>query len=107
MRLSSPGKVPPVPSRPSRRWGLCRFLVFSDVKKNRIWRWEEGGGLFTIGKSLFLDRSGCRTDPNLCATLIEPGEPQGSLSKGMVKGRWTLGLEAVDSGWGGCVGVWS
>ena len=51
----------------------CRFLLFSDVKKNRIWKWEEGNGLFTIGKSLFLGQSGCRTDADTCSRLIEPG----------------------------------
>ncbi|CAM9116579.1 unnamed protein product, partial [Hapterophycus canaliculatus] len=39
-----------------------KYLLFSDVPNNRIWKWEEGGGMFTLGKSLFLDRSGCRGD---------------------------------------------
>ena len=61
------------------------FLLWSDVKKNRIYRWEEGGGLFTIGKSVYLEESGCRSsaadnsssssvsDAARCAALIEPG----------------------------------
>ncbi|GAB5035018.1 gluconolactonase [Nannochloropsis oceanica] len=61
------------------------FLLWSDVKKNRIYRWEEGGGLFTIGKSVYLEESGCRFSPAdnsssssvrdaaRCAALREPG----------------------------------
>eukprot|EP00752_Nemacystus_decipiens_P007272 g6509.t1 len=48
-----------------------QYLLFSDIPKNRIWKWEEGGGLFTLGKSLFLDRSGCRGDH--CSALRMPG----------------------------------
>jgi hypothetical protein len=36
------------------------YLLFSDVKANRLWKWEEGSGLFTIGTSVLLERSGCR-----------------------------------------------
>ena len=43
---------------------LRSYLLFSEVKKNRIWRWEEGTGMFTIGKSIFLQRSGCRSSSN-------------------------------------------
>lgn len=49
------------------------FLIWSDVKKNRIYRWEEGGGLFTIGKSVYMEESGCRSNEELCKTIIEPG----------------------------------
>eukprot|EP00638_Chattonella_subsalsa_P006576 CAMPEP_0117746830 /NCGR_PEP_ID=MMETSP0947-20121206/8166_1 /TAXON_ID=44440 /ORGANISM="Chattonella subsalsa, Strain CCMP2191" /LENGTH=386 /DNA_ID=CAMNT_0005564201 /DNA_START=45 /DNA_END=1205 /DNA_ORIENTATION=- len=48
------------------------YLLFSEVKSNRIWKWERGG-LFTIGTSLFLDKSGCTSDVNRCDGLIEPG----------------------------------
>ncbi|CAM9164413.1 unnamed protein product [Ectocarpus sp. 6 AP-2014] len=48
-----------------------QYLLFSDVANNRIWKWEEGGGLFTLGKSLFLDRSGCRGDH--CSTMEMSG----------------------------------
>ncbi|CAM9264933.1 unnamed protein product [Laminaria digitata] len=48
-----------------------QYLLFSDVPNNRIWKWEEGGGIFTLGKSLFLDRSGCRGDH--CSGLIMSG----------------------------------
>ncbi len=51
------------------------FLLWSDVKKNRIYRWEEGGGLFTIGKSVYLEDSGCRGADvgTRCAANVEPG----------------------------------
>lgn len=49
------------------------FLIWSDVKKNRIYRWEEGGGFFTIGKSVYMEESGCRGNETLCKSLIEPG----------------------------------
>lgn len=32
---------------------------------------QEGGGMLTLGKSLFLDRSGCHGDH--CVDLVEPG----------------------------------
>lgn len=35
------------------------YLIFSQVEFNRLWRWEEGGGAFTIGRSLFLEHAGC------------------------------------------------
>mmetsp|Transcript_5037 Transcript_5037/g.6521 ORF Transcript_5037/g.6521 Transcript_5037/m.6521 type:complete len:408 (+) Transcript_5037:92-1315(+) len=35
------------------------YLLFSQVEFNRLWRWEEGGGAFTIGRSLFLEHAGC------------------------------------------------
>jgi len=36
------------------------YLLFSDVIANRIWRWEVGSGPITIGRTLFMERSGCR-----------------------------------------------
>lgn len=59
------------------------FLLWSDVKKNRIYRWEEGGGLFTIGKSIYLEPSGCRTNATLCQALVEPGKPPREGAGGM------------------------
>ncbi len=35
------------------------YLLFSQPSKNRLWRWEAGGGAFTIGRSLFLEHAGC------------------------------------------------
>ena len=38
------------------------YLLIADVgRSGRIWRWEEGGGPITIGKSLHQERSGCRS----------------------------------------------
>lgn len=30
------------------------------MEQNRLWRWEEGGGAFTIGKSLYMEHAGCQ-----------------------------------------------
>ena len=38
------------------------FLLYSDVKQNNIFRWEEGKGFFTVGKTLYLGQSGCHQD---------------------------------------------
>jgi len=35
------------------------YLLFSQLDRHRLWRWEEGGGAFTIGRSLFLEHAGC------------------------------------------------
>lgn len=48
------------------------YLLFSDTVQNRIYKWEEGKGMFTIGKSIYLERSGCR-DRESCALLREGG----------------------------------
>lgn len=48
-------------------------LVFSDTALNRIYKWEEGKGMFTIGKTIYLDNSGCRNASDRCADLLEPG----------------------------------
>jgi len=38
------------------------YLLIADVgRSGRIWRWEEGGGPITIGRSLHQERSGCRS----------------------------------------------
>ncbi|CAM9956726.1 unnamed protein product, partial [Phaeothamnion confervicola] len=49
------------------------YLLFSDTVANKLYKWEEGKGLFTVGKSVYLDRSGCRADAARCARLREPG----------------------------------
>lgn len=49
------------------------YLLISDSKKNLIWKWEEGGGAFTVGKSVHVGRSGCRSDLHNCVSLSEPG----------------------------------
>ena len=41
------------------------FLLLSSASKaGRVWRWERGGGPIPIGKTLFLEQSGCRSKPN-------------------------------------------
>jgi len=50
------------------------YLIFSDTVQNRIMRWEEGRGLFTVGESLYLSRSGCAGEnAQHCESLKEPG----------------------------------
>lgn len=49
------------------------YLLFSDTIKNQIWKWEDGHGLFTIGKSLYLLNSGCRNNLTWCEMIKESG----------------------------------
>ena len=42
------------------------YLLLADVgRSGRIWRWEVGGGPITIGRSLHMERSGCRSNSNI------------------------------------------
>ena len=50
-----------------------KYLLFSEVDRNRILRWEEGKGLFTVGKSLYLNRSGCHTAQGTCGDMNYSG----------------------------------
>jgi len=50
------------------------FLLYSDIKQNKIFRWEEGKGFFTVGKTMFIDKSGCKQDDMAyCNSLALPG----------------------------------
>jgi gluconolactonase len=49
------------------------FLAYSDTRLNAIYRWDQGKGFFTVGKSIMVSRSGCRTDRAHCDGLVEPG----------------------------------
>jgi gluconolactonase len=49
------------------------YLVYSDMIQNRIFKWEEGKGFFTVGKTVLLKEAGCHSDSALCGTLQEPG----------------------------------
>lgn len=49
------------------------YLLYSDTRQNRIFRWEEGKGLFTVGRTLYMDKSGCKNDPEYCEKMFEPG----------------------------------
>lgn len=49
-------------------------LVFSDTILNRIYKWEEGKGLFTVGKSIYIEKSGCKEESETyCNDMYEPG----------------------------------
>lgn len=48
-------------------------LVFSDTVMNRIYKWEEGKGMFTIGKTVYVDQSGCKADKDYCEAMQEVG----------------------------------
>jgi gluconolactonase len=48
-------------------------LLFSDTVLNQIYRWEEGKGMFTIGKTLHVQNSGCRNANANCAMLRKAG----------------------------------
>ena len=55
------------------------YLMFTDCIKNRIYKWEDGKGFFTVGKSIHSDKSGCLND-EYCEPLSFPG-PNGLLRK--------------------------
>ena len=49
------------------------YLMFSDTIANRIYKWEEGKGLFTVGKTIYVENSGCSIDIAYCESKYEPG----------------------------------
>lgn len=49
------------------------YLLFSDTVGNRIYKWEEGKGMFTVGKTIYMEGSGCFTNPEYCESAYEPG----------------------------------
>ena len=50
------------------------YLLYSDTKLNRIMRWEEGKGFFTVGKTIYINRSGgCKSNHTQCDNILEPG----------------------------------
>jgi len=61
------------------------FLLLSDsASSGKVWRYETGGGLIPIGKSLFLDQSGCRSGHwTSCDDDSGMNGGSGSGSKGM------------------------
>lgn len=42
--------------------GRGYFLISDSLSSGSIWRWEVGGGIITIGRSLFQKESGCRSN---------------------------------------------
>ena len=49
------------------------YLMFSDTVANRIYKWEDGKGMFTVGKTIYVENSGCKSDPAYCKSMGEPG----------------------------------
>lgn len=49
------------------------YLLYSDTEQNRIWRYDEGKGLFSVGKSVRIPNSGCKSNSTVCLSLAEPG----------------------------------
>ncbi len=49
------------------------YLVFSDSMQNRVYKWEDGKGFFTVGKTILLKSAGCFKNETLCEELLLPG----------------------------------
>lgn len=49
------------------------YLMFSDTRQNRVYKWEEGKGFFTVGKSIYTEKSGCSNRWEDCLLADEPG----------------------------------
>lgn len=49
------------------------YLLFSNTKANKIYRWEEGKGLFSVGRTIYSDQSGCYSNATHCDAVMEPG----------------------------------
>lgn len=64
--------------RHSEELGRGYLLISDKSANNRIWRWEEGGGPITIGRTLYMERSGCRSNKTLCEDAAYNDEPIGS-----------------------------
>jgi gluconolactonase len=64
------------------------FLMFSDTKSNQIFKWEDGKGLFTVGKTIYVENSGCKTNSSYCDLMSESG------SNGLLK-RDSISLDLI------------
>lgn len=60
--------------------GSGHSFLISDLIEDKIYKWEEGKGFFTIGKSSFANKIGCslyqlynQTYENSCSDLVYPG----------------------------------
>ena len=63
------------------------YLLYSDTVQNSIFKWEEGKGFFTVGKTLYLPKSGCRAkesklDGEICSD--GDGESNHTLSEAIL-----------------------
>lgn len=45
-----------------------RYLLFSDSRGNKIWKWQD------YTQSVFLNKSGCTTEVARCDGVKEPGK---------------------------------
>ena len=66
------------------------YLIFSDTVQNKIMRFEEGKGFFTVGESLFMHGTGCSRENIRCQDLLEPG------SNGLVRILSSVSPSAVN-----------
>jgi gluconolactonase len=67
------------------------YLLYSDTQQNNIYKWEEGKGFFTVGKTLYIPKSGCRADGDDAAT--EGGEKENGKGEGKGEGEESSGSE--------------
>jgi gluconolactonase len=49
------------------------YLLYSNTKQNKIYKWEEGKGLFSIGRTVYYNKSGCYSNFTHCSTFSEVG----------------------------------
>lgn len=77
------------------------YLLLSDsASSGKVWRYETGGGIVPIGKSLFLDQSGCRSNHwNPCETVVDGGSKGLALQVLKDEDRFDIGrLIVVENG---------
>jgi gluconolactonase len=63
------------------------YLLYSDTQQNNIYKWEEGKGFFTVGKTMYIPKSGCRADGDDAATEGEEKENDKEEEKGEREGE--------------------
>jgi len=49
------------------------YLMFSDPITNLIYKWEDGKGMFTVGKTIYSENGGCNQDKQFCDSFFMPG----------------------------------
>lgn len=74
------------------------YLLYSDTAANRIWRWEVGGGPIAIGRTLYMERSGCRSNRTLCEGNKLPGTTSAMVEIGLVKDAAAANLVLAEQG---------
>jgi gluconolactonase len=53
--------------------GGLGYLIYGDTILNRLFKWEEGKGMFTVGKTLLGQKTGCSANLTYCSEMYEPG----------------------------------